>query len=217
MSLGYSVAQTARLVCALRWACGRLSEILEAWAAQAAVAPEHSGAAVALHELGGRLAAHRARLDGLQPDSELMAPWRQAAPADVSLVAALDEIASLQGTPERLDTARAVLVPQLLGVYAEICEFAAPHCDGALASAARSLGHDLDRYKQEPGAAWAEDRAPGRPHAHDLDRYKQEPGAPGANAQPPAVTEADKLLSAAGGIVGRSVLRPGDWSRPNQP
>ena len=179
MSRGYSVAQTARLVCALRWACGRLAEMLDGWAAHAASAPEHAEAAAPLSELGRRLASHREALDGLQPDSELMAPWRQAAPADESLAAALDEIAASEGSVERLDIARNVLVPELRRVYGEIREHAASHCDGALISAAGSLGSDLDR-----------------------------PAGPAGAAQSAAVRAAAGALSAAGGIVERSLLRP---------
>ena len=187
MSRGYSVAQTARLVCALRWSCGRLAEVLGAWAAQAAGAPEHAEAAAPMWELSRRLASHREILDGLQPDSELMAPWRQAAPADVALVAALDEIAASEGTLERLDIARKVLVPQLLRVYAAICEHAAPHCDGTLISAAGSIGFDLDREHRSGGAP--------------------PEGATGRGA----VNEAERALAAVGGIVGPSVLRPDGW------
>ncbi len=188
MSHGYSVAQTARLVGALRWACGRLSEMLEAWAGQAAAAgTEHAGAAVRMAELSRRLASHREALDGLQPDSELMAPWRQAAPSSPTLAEALDEIAALEGPVERLDVVRAIMVPQLLGAYDEICEHAAPHCDAALVSVARSLGHDLDRDHRN-GVATAE------------------------SAQREAVDVAGRLLATAGGIVGPSVLRPDDWS-----
>ena len=187
MTGGYSVAQTARLVCALRWTCNRLSEVLEAWAAQAADLPEHAEAAAAMSELSRRLASHREALDGLQPDSELMAHWRQPAPADVSLVAALDEIAAAEGSLQRLDIAGNVLVPQLLRAYAAICEHAAPHCDGALISAAGSLGFDLDR----------EHRAGSAPPD----------GVPGLRA----ASEAERALAVVGGIVGPSVLRPGDW------
>jgi len=187
VSRGYSVAQTARLVCALRWICGRLSEVLEAWAAQAADTPEHAEAAASMSELSRRLASHREALDGLQPDSEVMAPWRQAAPADVALVAALDEIAASEGSLERLDIARKVLVPELLRVYAEICEHAAPHCDGALISTSGLLGFDLDREHRAGGA-------PGD-------------GAEGRGA----VNEAERALAEVGGIVGPSVLRFDGW------
>ncbi len=183
MSRGYSVAQTARLVCALRWSCGRLSEVLEAWAAQAAGTPGRAEAAAPLSELSRRLASHRAALDGLQPDSEMMAPWREAAPADGSLVAALDEIAASEGSFERLDIARQVLVPHLLGAYAQMCEHGASHCDGALISTAGSLGSDLDREAASAGVA-----------------------------PPGAVDAADRVLTAAGGIVEPSLLRPGDWN-----
>ena len=179
---GYSVAQTARLVCALRWTCSRLSEMIEVWAAQAAVAPEHAGAAAAMSELSRRLAAHRETLDRLQPDSELMAAWRQAAPADPAQAEALDEIAGLAGPSERVAVAWRVIVPQLAHVYGEILEHAAPHCDAALASTARALRQDLDREAASAGVA-----------------------------QPEAVEAADRVLTAAGGIVDPSLLRPVDW------
>ena len=200
MSPGYSAVQTARLVSALRWACGRLSDIVDAWATEAAAAAEgaqaqdgsadagaaDAAAAVEMVVLSRRLASHRSVLDGLQPDSERLASWRQAAPADASLAAALDEIAALEGALEQLAVARDVLVPQLLGAYQEIGAHAAPHCDGALAAAASSLGHDLGRG----GYRTAEP----------------------ADALPTGAAEAAKRgLSTAGGLVGRSLLCPAGW------
>ena len=143
VSRGYSAVQTARLVSALRWVCGRLSEIVDAWACEAAADSADAGAAgadavVEMTVLSRRLAAHRGVLDGLQPDSERLSAWRQAAPADASLAGALDGIAALEDASERLAVAREVLVPQLLGAYRQIVAHAAPHCDGALASAAGS-------------------------------------------------------------------------------
>ena len=215
MSAGYSLVQTARLVAALRWACGRLSEIVGAWASDAAGSGVQPGggdsadagaadagaaaaavdsadagvaaAAVDMTVLSRRLAAHRSVFDGLQPDSERLASWRQAAPADPLLAEALDEIAALPGALERFSVAREVLVPELLGAYREICAHAAPHCDAALASAASSLRHDLGR---------------GGRHA-----------AASADAVPSsAAAAAERRLSAAGGLVGRSVLRPDSWA-----
>lgn len=183
VSRGYSVAQTARLLCGLRWACGRLAEMLEGWAAQAASTPGHADAAASMSELSRRLASHRETLDGLQPDSELMAPWRQAAPANPALAKALDEIAGLEGSSGRIAVARRVIVPQLAHVYGEILEHAAPHCDAALASAAQALRQDLDHEAASAGVA-----------------------------QPGAVDTADRVLTAAGGIVEPSLLRPGDWN-----
>ena len=211
MNSGYSAVQTARLVAALRWTCGRLSEIAEAWATEAAAAagggaqtgggdqPDRSGresvdvhlaaaaAAVEMTVLSRRLAAHRDVLDGLQPDSERLASWRLAAPADPSLADALDEIAALQGPLERRGVAREVLVPQLLGAYEEIREHAAPHCDAALASAAGSLSHDLDRGRVS-GAARAD------------------------AASSSAAASAERSLLAAGGLVGSSLLCPDSWA-----
>ena len=205
VSLGYSAVQTARLVSALRWVCGRLSEILEAWATAAAAgdAPtpadaadaaaadiatagvqageDPAAAAVEMMVLSRRLASHREALDGLQPDSERLSVWRQAAPADASLAEALDDIAALEAASERLAVARQMLVPQLVGVYRQIVEHAAPHCDGALASAAGSLGHDL---------------------AHAGHHFAASAGA---------AADAERRLSAAGGLVGRSLLRPATW------
>ena len=188
MNHGYSAVQTARLVSALRWACGRLSEILGVWAGQAAAAGGHDETAVRLMVLSRRLDAHRATFDGLQPDSERLAAWRQAAPADPSLAEALEEIAALQGPTERLAVAQEVLVPQLLGAYRDICRQAAPHCDAALASAAGSLGDDLARHRSD-GAAGAVGDASNR-----------------------AAASAESGLSAAGGLVERSLLRPGNWA-----
>ena len=182
MSHGYSVAQTARLVCGLRWVCGRLSEMLGAWAAQAASTPGHAEAAASMSELSRRLASHRETLDGFQPDSELMAAWRQAAPADPALAEALDEIAGLEGPLERVAVAERVFAPELSGAYRQISEHAAPHCDAALASVARALEHDLDREDSSAGVA-----------------------------KPGAVEAAASALSAVGGIVESSLLRPGDW------
>ena len=211
MNSGYSAVQTARLVAALRWTCGRLSEIAEAWATEAAAAagggaqtgggdqPDRSGresvdvhvaaaaVAVEMTVLSRRLAAHRDVLDGLQPDSERLASWRLAAPANPSLADALDQIAALQGPLERRGVAREVLVPQLLGAYQEICEHAAPHCDAALASAADRLGHDLDRGRVG-GAARAD-----------------------AASSSVAVSVESSLL-AAGGLAGTSLLRPDSWA-----
>ena len=216
VSFGYSAVQTARLVSALRWVCGRLSEIVEGWATAAAAgdAPtpaaaadaagvqagedpaaadivaagvqageDPAAAAVEMMVLSRRLASHRGVLDGLQPDSERLSVWRQAAPADASLTEALDEITALEGASERLAVARRVLVPQLVGVYRQIVEHAAPHCDGALASAAGSLGHDL---------------------AHAGHHFAAPAGAA-------ADADAERRLSAAGGLVGRSLLRPAAW------
>ena len=184
MSRGYSVAQTARLVCGLRWACGRLSEILGVWAQEAATdgAP-HAVASVHLAVLSRRFAAHREALDVLQPDSQLMAPWREAAPADPALVAVLDTIAATEGPSERLAVAVEVFVPQLSGVYEQIGEHAAPHCDGALASAARALRHDLDGGTAAAGTG-----------------------------QLGAVEAARRVLAAAGDLVGPDVLTPEEWS-----
>ena len=213
MNSGYSAVQTARLVAALRWACGRLSEIVGVWATEAAAAagggaqtgggdqPDRAGresvdvhvaaaaAAVEMTVLSRRLAAHRDVLDGLQPDSERLASWRLAAPADPSLADALDQIAALQGPLERRGVAREVLVPQLLGAYEEIREHAAPHCDAALASAAGSLIHDLDRDRgRVSGAALAD------------------------AASSSAAASAERGLLAAGGLVGSSLLRPDSWA-----
>ena len=210
MSHGYTVAQTARLVCALRWVCGRLSETAGGWAAEAAAAAgaRHSrggasgpdgwsgdspddgiaAAAVCMAGMSRRLASHREALDSLQPDSERLASWRQAAPATQPLAAAFDEVAALDGPLDRLAVVRGVLVPALVDAYGEICEHAASHCDAALASVARSLRHDLGRGCVDGGPA----------HARE--------------SRSTAVAEAHEALSAAGGMVGRSLLRPDDWS-----
>ncbi len=237
MSRGYSVAQTARLVCALRWVCGRLAGMFDGWAARAASAPEQAAAAVALSVLGRRLAAHRGMLDGLQPDSELMAPWRQAASADRQLAAALDEIAGLEGPSACLAVAEEVLACELADAYRQIGEHAAPHCDAALASAAWLLLHDLEAgraggatrlaraglWPERPvgaanesgsgAAATRTDRADARSlfggSRPDTGRVRTDEG------RCEAVDDARVALSGAGGLVARSLLRP-DWGPSGQ-
>lgn len=212
MGPGYSAVQTARLVSALRWVCGRLSELVGVWASEAATAaagdaqpgaghPQtrttgdsiHAGvtaAAVEMSVLSRRLASHRDVLDGLQPDSERLSSWRRAAPGDPSLADAIDEIAALHGPLERLAVARQVLIPQLLDACRDIGLHAATHCDGALVAAARSLSHDLSH-----------DRIGG-------DSAPADPASSGAVA----AEAAESRLSAAGGVVGRSLLRPTGWA-----
>ena len=209
MSPGYSAAQTARLVSALRWVCGRLSEIIDGWACEAAAAaapdprtdacvyPERAeddaataaaaSVAVEMTVMSRRLASHRDVLSGLQPDSERLASWRPATPGAPSLVVALDEIAALPGPLERLAVIRQVLIPQLVDAYREIGEHAAPHCDAALASAAESLHHDL-AHNRPVGAV-----------------------TPAGKVSDSAAAAAESRLSKAGGIVGRSRLRPAGW------
>lgn len=203
MSHGYSVAQTARLVCALRWVCGRLSEMLGAWAEQPASAGtgraegvDSAAGAARMAELSRLLASHREAFDGVQPDSELMAPWKQAAPASPGLARALDGIAALEGRSERFGVVVAVIAPQLRDACREVCEHAAPHCDAALASAARALGHDLDAVSLRSSDE--------RSLIGGLEGGETAEFAPSA-----AVEAAERLLAAAGGVVGPSVLRPG--------
>lgn len=217
MSLGYSVAQTARLVSGLRWVCGRLSEMLQAWAQRAAASCGGSGvdggherpgqaaaspgteaeAAVRLAELGRRLAWHRETLDGLQPDSVRLAAWHQASPAGDALVAALDEVEATEGSVERLDVALTVFVPQLTDVYGQIGQHAAPHCDAALAAVASRLLHDLQK-SVDPGAA-----------GQAIEEAREELSAVGARSE--AAESAERVLAAAGGLVAAAMVRPETW------
>ena len=79
-----------------------------------------------------------------------------------------------------------MIVPQLAGACREIVRQAAPHCDAALASAAQALLDDLDRAS---------------------DRTAASSGA----ARLSAPEAAERALSAAGGIVAPSLLRPEGW------
>lgn len=217
MSLGYSVAQTARLVSGLRWVCGRLSEMLQVWAQRAAASSggsevdgghERPGqaaalpgseaeAAVRMAELGRRLAWHRETLDGLQPDSVRMAAWHQAAPVDDALAAALEEVEATGGSVERLDVALAVFVPQLADVYRQIGQHAAPHCDAALAAVTSRLLHDLQK-SVDPGAA-----------GDAIEEAREELPAVGARSE--AAESAERVLAAAGGLVAAAMVKPETW------
>ena len=183
MSRGYTVVQTARLVSALRWAVGRLSDIVGAWAGEAATdAPE---TAVWMTALSRRLGSHGEAWGEQQPDSELLASHRSPRSSGPAIEAAMDEIAALQGAAARFAVTRQVLIPELVGACAEIRAHAAPHCDAALASAAEMLSHDLSRHRE------AGDRLSGR-----------------LAARGDSVAGAERRLLAAGGIVPRSMSQP---------
>lgn len=180
---GYTAEQTARLVAGLRWATGRLADIVGSWALAAADAtPE---ATVWLTALSRRLKWHREVLEDHQPDSVLLAPHREARPPSASLEAAFDELAALDGDAARVAVAHRVLIPRLSAVCAGVQAQAAPHCDSALASAAAMLGHDLRRQAE------AGDGLSGL-------------AAGGADA----AEAADRRLAAADGILPDSLVRP---------
>ncbi len=219
---GYSLEQAARLVCALRWVCGRLSEMFEIWAAQAATeaAGDNSGnadradnagsaaedgradsagdaasagnaasaVALELRQLGRRLADHRAVLDGLQPDSERLAPWRRAAPSNPSLDGALGEIEASGDSSQRLGIALDLILPQLLDAYERIRERAAGHSDGALITAAATLGAELRGQRLVGGAG-----------QNEREQLRS------------VVGSAERILASAGGLIPAESLCPQDW------
>ena len=183
MSPGYTVAQTARLVAAVRWAVGRSSDIVGEWALGAAAGSP--AMAVWMTVLSRRLAEHRESLASLQPDSVLMEPYREAAPPDPSVQAAVEEIAALRGDGAQFAAARLVLVPQLAGACDEVCAHAAPHCDAPLARMAETISRDLNRLLETAG---------------DLGGR--------ADAGTDGVARCQRRLEAAGGLVPRPLLRP---------
>lgn len=191
MTHGYTVIGTARLVSALRWATGRLSEIVGAWAADAA--SQDPETAVWLTALSRRLGSHCEALAEHQPDSERLAAYRGAQPPGTAVEAAVDEIGAVVPAAERFAVARRVLAPQIRDAYAEVCAHGAPHCDAALASTAEMLRCDLQR------------------HCDATDRCNGESAPASGRAGPgDSVAGAERRLRAAGGIVPRSLLRPHD-------
>ncbi len=221
---GYSLVQTARLLCTLRWLCGCLSEMFGSWATQAAdetgVAglaaadssegvfsldsrdavsddPDDSDVAAAaavveLMRLSRRLADHRKVLDGLQPDSEKLATWREAAPANPKLCAALKEISvaddSASSVSQRVAIAQCLIMPMLCTIYERIGEQAAWHSDGALITTAETLGAQLSRLPHVLVSDYAE-----------AQQFRH------------VSAEAAKALAAAGGLIPSEVLCPQDW------
>ena len=179
---GYTAEQTARLVSGLRWATGRLADIVGSWARDAADGtPE---AAVWLTALSRRLRWHREVLEDHQPDSVLLVPHREARPPSASLEAAFDELAALDDAT-RVAVAHQVLIPGLAAVCAGVQAQAAPHCDSALASAAAMLGDDLRRHAE----------------AGEGLRGLAARGADAAEA-------VERRFAAAGGILPDSLVRP---------
>ena len=189
MSQGYTVAQTARLVAALRWAAGHFSSVVAVWAREAAA--DEPEAAVWMATLSRRLAWHCESLEAVQPDSVRMQPYRDAGPPGPSGRDAVDEIAALQGTPARLAVAQQVLASHLADALGEVCAHAAPHCDAALVWAAEAMSRDLRRCLEAGGESGRLGVA-----GHD---------AAGASD---AAVRAERALAAAGGIVPRPLLRP---------
>lgn len=182
-SRGYSVEQTARLVAALRWVTSRLADIVDSWARDAVdEAPE---AAVWLTALSGRLRWHCRALEQHQPDSVLLARYREASPPGEPLAATLDGLAELEGDAARTAVARQVLIPALAAVCAGVQAHAAPHCDSALASAVAMLCDDLGRHAE----------------ANESVRSLAVGGTE-------VVAAAERRLAAVGGILPGSLARP---------
>ncbi len=154
MTHGYTVAQTARLVSAMRWVLRSVVDITDAWAHDACAneskeskESEESEAAVWLAVLSRRLASHCESFEMLQPDSVRMLPYRDAVAPDPRLPSLLDEIAELSGITARLAVVQRLLIPCLVDACDEIRTHSAPHCDAALAWTADAMGLDLARHR----------------------------------------------------------------------
>ncbi len=216
---GYTVAQTARLVAALRWAAGCVADLLGAWAGEAgADGPE---AAIWMAAAGRHLAWHRELLERVQPDSVRMERYRDPVPPDPRLPAAIAEITELSsagqsGTAARLAVAQHVLIANLVDACDEVCAHAAAHCDAALASAAEAMGRDLQsacrtasserpRLDASCNPDVSADTVLQLPEGADAGSEAGDPAEPAA----PEVAQAQRALAAAGGLVPRSLLRPG--------
>lgn len=216
MSRGYSAEQTARLVSALRWTCGRLRDIVAAWASQAASeavtgsvegGSDHAAsAAVRLTVLQRRLEAHGAALDGLQPDSVLLAPHQIPAPGEPALVAALDEIAAHEDHSDRQSVAETVFAAELADVCTAIMGHAASHCDAALSSTARVMRDDLWHFIAADASAYPSDRvSAAAPERSEHLRAEDRAAAPTTDD---VASAALRRLREAGGIVSAQLTRP---------
>ena len=220
MSHGYSVAQTARLVCTLRWTCTRLSEMLEAWAADASGhaeaaftvdASSHAEAAFTVDASDHVATALAADASG---HAEVAARlWELSR----RLAAHREALDSLQPTSEAMASWRQPAVAEA-SLATAIDELAASTGSRErFEITTRVLVPQLLR-------AYAAICEHGAPHCDaalisvagalgfDLDReHLTDVAAAEATPTLRAATEAEQVLAAVGGLVAPSVLQPRDW------
>ena len=134
--------QTAHVVGSLQWTTGRLFEMLGQWAGDV----NRPDVAVALATASRHLGWHHGDLADLMPDSVLLADETDVAPHLPEVAHALDAIAVIDGSAERLAIANRVLLARLAAHCVNVDRATSV---GADANLARVLGFLLDDLRRD--------------------------------------------------------------------
>lgn len=183
-----TVSATATVLRDLHWASSALFELFVAWAGE--VEPEHGEVAAWLSSTGRHLGEQAENLKALMPDSVLLSDLTALGSPSPQSESALEAVRGARGTAVRLAVAQQVLLARLSESCESLHRLADPHADAPLIRAVGFLLLDLRN-----------DRQAGELLLGILcDSGSDEE----INA---AMTEAEKQLVSAGGLVPAGVLR----------
>lgn len=177
---GLTTVQTAHVVGALQWTTGRLFEMLGQWAGDA----DRPDVAVALATTSRHLGWHHGDIVELMPDSVLIADETEVRPHAPEIAHALDAIAAIGGSTERLAIAHRVLLARLAAHCSSVERATSVHADASLGRVVEFLLTDLRRDRDESEGLLGV-------LLHDVATVEQ------VNA---AVLEAESRLVSAGGL-----------------
>lgn len=181
MHEGLTLMQTAQVVGELHWTVARLFSISGEWASEA----DRPGIAVSMATASRHLGWHAGDLEGLFPDSVLVADEVVSRPADDRVVEALDTIREMPGSLERLAILHRVLLARLAAHCVAVERATATHADAPLARVLGFLLADLRRDRDDGEARLARLLA-------DVDLVERVNGA---------VLDAERRVVAAGGLL----------------
>lgn len=183
-----TAAATATVLRDLHWASSSLFELFVGWAGE--VEPEHGEVAAWLSSTGRHLGEQAENLKALMPDSVLLGDLTALGAPSPQSESALEAVRGARGTAVRLAVAQQVLLARL----SESCEAlqrpADPHADAPLIRALGFLLVDLRNDREAGELLLGVLRDSGSDEQIDA-----------------GVTEAEKQLVSAGGLVPAGVLR----------
>lgn len=182
-----TAAATATAVRGLHWAAASLFELFVFWAGE--VESGQGEVASWLSSTGRHLGEQAQNLQGLMPDSVLLADLISFASPSSEAEEALKAIRAIPGSAVRLAIAQRVLLAQLSAACESLQQLAEPHADAPLLRAVGFLLLDM-RNDREQGELLL-----GSLRSSKIGRQLNG-----------GVTEAETHLVSAGGLVPRSVL-----------
>lgn len=151
MDQGLTVVQTARIVGGVHWVTTRLFEILGGWAGES----DRPDIAVSLATSSRHLGWHTSDLEELLPDSVLLEDHTTSMPHTAELGPALEAIAAIPGSIERLAVAHRVLLARLAAHCVAVERAGAPHADASMTRVISFLLADLRRDRDDGEALLA--------------------------------------------------------------